>query len=145
MTYTVDSMLAEQVSAYLARLRADDYLKPVVFDGSVPLLNGQPRNEYVAVYANSGTHSAERLDHRQVQHLVTFTVHCVSLNPGTARILAEHVLAQSLDWRPALAGRKFWRMTHPVSQPVRNEQDVSPNLWFTVDQFDLRSTPARSA
>lgn len=135
-------MISAHVDAVLARLREAPDLAPRVFEGTVPLLDGRPRNRYIRVETNGGFYEAERLDLAQVRATFTFIIKSVSISPAEARKLQEQVHAQLLGFRPLVEGRKCWRMTHEVSRPVQEDQDVKPSLWYTVDQFDLQSTPA---
>lgn len=135
-------MIAAHVDAVLARLREDPELASRVFEGEVSTLDGKPRTRYIRVQANGGFYEAERLGLAQSRVTFTFIIHSVSINPVAARQLQELVHAQLLGFRPSVVGRKCWPIRHEVSRPVQSDQDVSPPLWYTVDQFDLQSTTA---
>jgi hypothetical protein len=48
---------------------------------------------------------------------------------------------QQLDYTPTVAGRQCGSLRHAASQPVQIDRDVSPPLYYCVDEFDLTSDP----
>lgn len=130
--------IAQHDEAILARLRLHPQLAAVVFNGSVPA----GRNRYVNVFGSGRASGVERLDDRQIQVNRTYTIHCVSINPAAAGLLQDQVHAQLLNFRPVIPGRSSWRLSHEVSRAAEVDRDVTPPLWYTVDQFDLNTTPA---
>ena len=130
--------IAEHDAAILARLREHPALAAVVFNGLVP----SGRNRYVNVFASGRASGVERLDERQIQVNRTYTIHCVSTNPTTAGLLQDQVHEQLLNFRPVVPGRRSWRLSHEVSRAAEADRDVTPPLWYTVDQFDFDTTPA---
>ena len=125
-------------NALLARLREDLTLKNIVFEGVV---TARP-NRYVAVYSDSGLREAERFTGGQWTSTQSFTIHCVSESPDKAQEIADRVFAQLLDHVLEVPDRRCRRIRHGSSQPVQLDSDVSPPLWYTVDEFDVTSTPA---
>lgn len=122
--------------ALLDRLKEDAVLAPVVFEGVV---TSRP-NRYVTLFTNSGVREAERFTGAQLTSTQSFTVHSVGTTPDQAQFVAEKVFAQWLDWTPTVAGRVCRRVRHSSSQPVQLDADVSPPLYYCVDEFDVTST-----
>lgn len=140
----LEQLIADHDAAILARLRDHDYLKPVVFDGKVPTLaDGTPRNAYVNVHASGRPYAAERRNAAQIQVARTYLVHSVSTDPKEARRLQGAVVAQLLNFRPLIPGRRAFRLTYEASTFLRPDESTSEWLWYTTDQFDLNTTPAR--
>jgi len=135
-------VIRAHVDAVLERLRAHPYLEHNVFEGLVPQVDGETRNDYVSVFWNSGRRSGERLDGLDINLTMTFTFHWVSINPATAGDLAQAGLGQLIGWTPTIAGRKCWRLGNHTSLPIDAEKSITPWLWFGVDTLDLKSTPA---
>lgn len=124
--------------ALLARLRAHPDLASIVFEGKVM---GAPA-KYVVVYPSTPSHTVERFTGRNTQQDYTYTVHSVGATPEQALWVADRVIAQLLDHVLVVPGRSCRRLRHPVGRPVDEDEDVTPHLFFTVDQFDLTSSPA---
>jgi len=142
----LEDLLAAHDTAIFERLRAHTYLKPVVFDGKVPNLpGGRPRNSYVNVHTSGRPFVRERRDARQMQVARTYTVHSVSVDPDEARALQGAVVAQLLNFRPDIPGRSAFRLSYESSLAIRPDESTDPWLWYTVDQFDLNTTPAKEA
>jgi len=135
-------MIRKHKAAYLARLREDADLASRVFEGDVPPLNGEPRNRYVNVYVNSGVRRVERFMGSQSEATFTYTVHSVSVSADAAQELSDRVMAQTLDHVLIVEGRVCRRLIHTNSQPTAIDRDISPPLWYAVDQFDVTSSPA---
>lgn len=131
-------MIRAHVEAVLARLREDPALADKVFEGVVQ--NRPP--VYCTVFANNGFREVERFTGPQSTATFTFTVHSVAADPSKAQQVAEHVFTQLLGFTPTVAGRRCRRIRHAVSRPVEADKDLSPWLWFCVDEFDLTSEPA---
>jgi hypothetical protein len=125
-------------TAVLDRLKADPFLASITFEG---IVTGGP-SHYVSVFVNSGFREAERLTGPQATSTFTFTIHSVGSTPDQAQLVAEHVFAQLLDYTPTVTGRRARRIRHAVSQPVQEDRDVTPWIYYCVDQFDLTSEPA---
>jgi hypothetical protein len=126
------------VQALLDRLRADSILAPVVFEGDVV---GKPGG-YVVFYSSQPSHSVERLTGEQTQEDYTFTTVSVGLTPTQARVMADRVVAQLLNFVPTVPGRVCRRLRHPVGRPIEREEDSNPSLWYFTDQWDLTSSPS---
>jgi len=124
-------------NAVLARLREDSALKDRVFEGVV---TNRP-TRYVTVFSDSGQRSQERFTGGQWASTQTFVIHSVSESPDKAQIEADRVFAKLLDWTPTVEGRRCRRVRHASSQPVQYDTDVSPPLYYCVDEFDVTSTP----
>ena len=135
---TLTPMPRAHTDALLARLRADTGLSGVVFEGVV---TDRPAR-YCTVFADQGRHESERLDERQIQSAYRYVIHSIGSTPEQARWVGERVFAQLFDWRPVIPGRTCWRARHVGGQAMQIDRDVSPPLWFVVDEFELRSTPA---
>lgn len=131
-------MIRATKNAILARLRADAVLAGVTFEGVV-----EDRPElYCSVFINSGYRTSERFTGPAVTAEFTFTIHSVGTSQDQAQFVAERVFAQLLDFSPTIAGRTARRLRHVVSRPAELDRDVTPPLWFVVDQFDLTTDPA---
>jgi len=125
-------------NALLARLRADPVLKDCTYEGVVTTRPAR----YVTVYSDSGLREAERFTGGQWTSTQSFTVHSVGSTPDQAQFVAEKVFAQLLDHVLVVPERQCRRIRHGSSQPVQLDSAVSPPLWYTVDEFDVTSTPA---
>lgn len=123
--------------AVLERLRGDVLLEPVVFEGSV---DDRP-DFYVSVHTDSGRRTAERFTGPQVTSTQTFTVHSVGSTPDQAHLVAERVMRQMLDHTLLVPGRTCRRIQHGASEPAEKDREVSPALWYVVDEFSVTSNP----
>ncbi len=121
--------------AVLARLREPSVMANVVYEGTVPASTS--RQWYVAVFTNTGLREVPRLTGRSSQTTQTFTIHSVGLTPDQAQLAADRVMEQLLDFRPTVTGWNCRRMTHEVSIPTQVDRDVTPPLFYCVDEFDL--------
>lgn len=119
------------------RLKTDAVLAPVVFEGVV---KDRP-TRYVTFFTNSGFREAERFTGPQVTSTQTFTVHSVGTTADQAQFMAEKVFAAVLDRVLVVPGRVCRRVRHASSQPVQLDTDVTPPLFYCVDEFDVTSTP----
>ena len=129
---------AAHCDAIVARLRAHPDLASIVFVGDVPAKT----TKYVVVFPSTPAHSVERFTGANTQEDYTYTINSVGLQPAQALWVADRVVTQLLDFTPTVAGRKCRRLRHPVGRPVDRDKDVTPNLFYAVDQFDLTSSPA---
>lgn len=125
------------VAAVLTKIREDEKLTGVVFEGDV---TGDPEL-YVNVWHDTGTYDHHTQSGLQTDLTVTFTIHSVGDSAWSAAYASGRVTAQLLNFLPTVEGRKCWRMRHAGSQPVRPDTQVAPEKYFAVDRFTLRSTP----
>lgn len=130
-------MIRAHTAAILARLREDTVLSTVTFEGVVT----ERPQRYCTVFTNSGYRTVERLAGPSATATFTYTIHSVGSDPQQAQAVAERVFAQLLDYVPTVAGRVSGRLRHAASQPVQLDTDVSPALYYCVDQFDLTTDP----
>jgi hypothetical protein len=124
--------------AVLERLREDPFLATTTFEGVV---TNRPAR-YCTLFANNGPTEVSRFSGYESRVLFTYWVHSVGTTPDQAQLVGDHVLGQLLNARLSVAGRRCWPLRHPASQPVQIDRDVTPALWYGVDQFDLVSDPA---
>lgn len=124
--------------ALMDRLKEDTVLAPVVFEGVV---TNRP-NRYVTIFTDSGYRESERFTGGQWTSTQGFTVHSVGTTPDQAQYVAERVFAQLLDHVLVVPGRTCRRIRHASSQPVQQDTDISPPLYYTVDEFDVTHIPA---
>jgi len=127
-------------NAIIARLEADSTLAGRVFEGEVE--PDSSRQRYVTVWINSGARSPDRLTGPSAKATFTITLHSVATTPDQAQYVAERVHAQLVDWTPTVPGRRCRRLTHEVSLATQKDADITPALWYQVDEFDLVSDPA---
>lgn len=133
-------MIRAHKDAILTRLRQDSVLSTATFEGVV---TDRPQR-YCTVFTNSGYRSVERLAGPSATATFTYTIHSVGSTPEQAQAVAERVFAQLLDFTPTVANRQCGRLRHAASQPVQKDSDVTPALYYCVDQFDLTSDPIPS-
>lgn len=120
-------------AAVVARLEADTALTGSVFVG---LVTDRP-DRYVALFPTSGHRTQSRLTGPSRLSTMTFTVHSVGSTADQAQAVTDHVFAQLLDWTPTVDGINARRLVHASSQPIQRDDDVSPSLFYCVDDFDL--------
>jgi len=129
---------AAHIDAFSARLREDTVLATATFEGVV---QDRP-NRYCTIHAAGPTHTAERFNGRSTQQDYSVTVHSVGTTPAQARFVQDRVVAQLLDFTLTVSGRSVRRIRHTYSRPVDIDKDVSPPLWYFVDEFEFTSSPA---
>jgi hypothetical protein len=131
-------VIRAHAKAIVARLEEDLILRGSTFQGVV---TNRPAR-YCTVFMDSGLRVVERFNGLQTEVTFGVTVHSVGTTAEQSQLVAERVMAQLLDYRPIVAGRDCRRLRHVSSVPVDLDTDVSPPLYFSVDQFDLTSSPA---
>jgi len=131
-------VIREHVNAILGRLREDAGLADIVFQGVV---TDRPKR-YCSVFVDNGFRDQERLTGGQWTADFSITVHSVGTTPEQAQWVAERVYAQLLGVRLTIPGRRARPVRAQGSQPVRVDADVSPPLFYTVDEFGLTTSPA---
>ncbi len=123
--------------AFDVRLKASSFLAPRVNRGVV-----LDRPEwYCTWFSNSGLVDATRLAGPFDQRRITYWVHSVASTAEQARLVADHVDDQLINWVPEIDGWNCRRLTPAASQPVQRDSDIHPALYFQVDQFDLWTQP----
>ena len=133
-------MIRAHHDAFMARLREHPMLATCTYDTNP---TGATRPErYCVVYSTNGARSAERLTGPDVTADVHHTVHCVGMTTAQAQLVAEKVFEQVLNWTPNIAGRRSRRVRHLGSRPIAVDEEITPNLWFTVDVFGVTRAPA---
>lgn len=131
-------MIRNHKQAVLDRLREDNVLTAVTFDGFVE----DAPERYCVVYADSGQRSTERITGLQSRSDFEYTIHSVGATVDQAQRIAERVYAQLMGFRPSVTSRQCWPITAQASQPVRRDEDSPVPVFFGVDVFRLSSTPA---
>ena len=124
-------------NAFLDAIREDATLAHIVWEGTV---KDRP-SRYVSVHTDSGVREVGRFTGPQTTSTQTFTVHSVGETPDKAQEVAERVFAQVLDRVLVVPNRACRRVRHGSSQPAQLSDDVSPALYFCVDEFDVTSEP----
>jgi hypothetical protein len=120
-------------NAVLSRLREDPILATATYEGVV---TDRP-DRYVAVFTNSGMRSADRLTGPHSVTTMTVIVHSVGTTPDQCSLVAERVFAQLVDFTPTIDGVRCRRISPEASQPMQRDDDISPPLYYSVDEFDL--------
>jgi hypothetical protein len=131
-------VIRAHANAIVARLKEDQILAAATFQGVV---TNRPAR-YCTVFIDSGARAVERFNGLQSEATFGVTVHSVGTTAEQAQLVAERVMAQLLDYRPTVTGRDCRRLRHVSSVPVDLDTDTTPPLYYSVDQFDLTSSPA---
>lgn len=134
----VRTLIEAHVDAVTARLREDPIQTGSVFEGDV---TGDP-NQYTNVHHDTGVYAAHNYVDTISDVEVTFTIHSVGMTDWEATWRAGRVLAQLLQFKPTIPGRRCFRMEPAGSQPVTLDRDVTPPKHIAVNRFVLRSIPA---
>lgn len=134
-----DQLAKLHVEAFLELARAHAELGADVYEGKVE----DAPERYASVWPSIGGRGAERLDLHSIQITPSFTVHSVGTTPEQARWVGDRVMFQVLDVRPDILGRSCWPIRLTASQPVREDDNLHPGLWYQVDVFEFTSTPKR--
>lgn len=125
-------------NAFLERIREDKTLYGIVFEGTV---TDRP-TRYVAVHTDSGFRESERFTGPQSTSTQTFIVHSVGATVDKALEVSERVQAQVIDYVLSVPGRNCRRVRHESSQPTQLDQDITPELYYCVDEYTVTSDPA---
>ena len=123
-----------QTDAVIAALRAAQLS---VGDGSGVGLTAP----YVVVYADLGVLDGPMGD-RFADLDQTVFVHGCGTTVEQAQWAADKARVTLLTGSLALDGRAVLYVDHVTSQPVQRDDDISPSVYFTVDQFTVSTTPA---
>ena len=110
-----------------------------VFEGDV---TGDPER-YVNVWHDTGFFPGRTMlgEHQDVD--ITFTIQSVGFERWQAVWVDGRVLALLNDWKPAVPGRRYWRLEPAGSMPVTKDTEVSPPKFLAARRYVLRSSPAR--
>lgn len=131
-------MIREHINAVLSRLRAHPDLKDIVYQG---IVTTRP-TKYCSVFVNNGDRTQERYTGGQWTADFTITVHSVGSTPEQAQWVAERVYEQLLGARLSVPGRSARPVRAQSALPVQTDRDVSPPLFYTVDEFGFTTAPA---
>lgn len=136
---TDPDLIERHVAAVLARLRGDQQLAEVVFEGNV---KGNPER-YVNVWHDTGFFQGQSMlgEHQDVD--ITFTIHAVGDERWQAVWVDGLVLSRLNDWKPIVSGRRCWRLAPAGVMPVTKDTDVDPPKFLAARRYVLHSTPAR--
>lgn len=131
------------IEAVLTRLRSDSALTAKVYDTIADNGKSTPvPPPYVVVFSNSGNVSGARLSGSDLDETVTFTIHAVGVNPEQSRAVAKKIRSLLRSFKPSITGKKCWPMKLVVSQPIRLDADLLPAVYYSVEEFQLSTTPA---
>lgn len=130
-------MIRDHAAAVQARLEADSFLTGRVYEG---IVNDRP-DRYCSFFLNSGLRTGDRLAGPDVVGDFTLTVHSVGSIPEQAQFIAEHVLAQLLNFTLTVDGRQCSLLRHIASIPLTMDDSVSPVIYYAVDEFSFTSDP----
>lgn len=131
------SLIERHATAVLERIREDDKLNGLVFEGDV---DDDP-DMYVNVFHDTGFYSSHEMTDLPVDVEVTFTIHSVGKDRWQAVWASGRVTAQLLRFVPTIDRRRCWRVRHEPGPPVAKDIDASPIRFLAIDRFILRSTP----
>lgn len=136
---TLPDLVERHITAVLDRLKSDDQLEDVTFEGDV---HGDPER-YVNVWHDSGFFEPRSIlgEHQDVD--ITLTIHAVGLERWQAVWADGRVLALLNDFRLTVPGRRCWRLQPAGTQPVEKDTTVNPPRFLAVRRYILHSTPAR--
>lgn len=132
------TLIEAHVEPVIARIREDPVLADTVFEGVV---TGNP-DQYTNVHHDTGVYAAHNYVDTISDVEVTFTIHNVGMTDWEATWRAGRVLAQLIQFKPTVPGRRCFRMEPAGSQPVTLDRDVTPPKHIAVNRFVLRSIPA---
>lgn len=138
--FITDSDLIERhVQSVVDRLKSDPQLTNVVFEGDV---TGDPER-YVNVWHDTGFFPGRSMlgEHQDVD--ITFTIHGVGNERWQATWVDGRILALLNDWKPAVGGRRCWRLEPAGTRPVDKDDTVTPVKFLAARRYVLHSTPAR--
>lgn len=130
-------MIRDTAAAIKARLEQDPVLATCTFEG---IVTNKPQR-YASFFLNSGVRYGDRLSGPDVSADFTLTVHSVGTDPFGAQAVAERVLAQLLNYKLQVPGRDCSLLRHSASIPVGSDDQVSPSLYYGVDEFSFTSDP----
>lgn len=129
-------MIAGHVQAVLDRLRANPNL--TVFDGAVPggVSPGQP---YVVVYFNGLARLGDELTLRSTQRTGRIYCHSIGATAEAARIVAQHVATQLLDYVAEVPGWLSWPIRHESNQPPARDESTGEYVMDQIDTYVMQT------
>jgi hypothetical protein len=135
------------VNAVVAQLRAAIDPKVTVYDGAVPATPNKPAVPYVVVYPDTAPLSRDRLAAESTLARLRFQVTSVGVTRDHAQAVADTANAALIDHRLTVPG---WApgpiaLDEALAVPVRPDQDVTPPVFYAVEQFTLTATAVPSA
>lgn len=111
-----------------------------VYDGRVPDSpdSGVPPERYVVLYVDTGTRSAETVEHRSTSETWRWQTTCVAPDRGMAAWLARRIGDALTDTRPAVAGWSCGLIEHTFSQLSTSDELVQERpVVSAIDQYRL--------
>lgn len=130
-------MVGAHAEAILSLLRSIPNV--TVYDGIVP---DRPALPYVVAWITPPRHESDRMTGDQLNADNVFQTTASGLTPESVRIVVGNLHRALVDARVAVEGRNSQRIKHLTSQPIRPDEDVSPPLFYGVDQWSLFTVPA---
>lgn len=94
------------------------------------------------LFIDNGAVDSTTLEIASDRRDVDFYVTSVGLDPEGVRSVAERVRSAVLGKRPAVAGRRTWKVALDATDPMRLDRDVTPHVYLTVDSYSFGSVPA---
>lgn len=123
-----------QTAAVIATLQAAGL---TVGDGSGAGLSGK----YAVVYADLGVPDGPMGD-RFADLDQTVFVHSCGSSAEQAQWVGDKTRAALLAGALSIDGRAVLYVDHVTSQPVQRDDDISPSVFYAVDQYTVATTPA---
>lgn len=96
---------------------------------------------YAVVYADLGGLDGPMGD-RYADLDQTVFVHGVGTGPEQAQWVADKARVALLTTAITVTGRSVMCVEHVTSVPVQRDDDVTPPLYYSVDEYLLSTTPA---
>lgn len=110
-----------------------------LFEGERPETSPLP---CAVLFMDNGTTARTNLCAVSDRRDASFQVTSVGQDAAGARSVAERIRTAVLDKRPAVAGRRTWRVVQDAAEPLRVDRDVTPHLLYVVDVYSFSSVPA---
>jgi len=121
--------------AFMDAIKRDAELADLTYEGNV-----KTRPEfYVSVFTPTPGDSRHRFTGPQGRQDWTYVTHSVGTSPGQARWVAARLRAQLLDTVLQVDGHRCWPIRHPAGQPMQDDTDLNPPLYYLVDEWELTS------
>jgi hypothetical protein len=125
--------LRKTAAALKTRLEEDSILNDSTFEGTV--IN-RP-NRYLSLFLSGGQRTQGRFTGPSSIADYTLVTHSVGTTPEQSQLVEERAQSKLVDWRPVIPGFDCRRVVHASSQPMDQDTDVTPPLYFIASSYSL--------
>lgn len=133
----------DHVQGFLNLVRSNALLAENLHDGVVlPDERGRRPERYVSFFDASPTRTVTRYTGPATRETYTFVTHSVGESRAQARALSDQLAAAVLGRHPAVPGRSCSRVNASGGQPIEQDRDTTPPLFYAVDEWTFWSDPA---